>query len=202
MKEVEFDAQTHTYRVAGEIVPSVTQILSDLSIMKRLDPGILREASERGKLVHRAVELYNNRDLDEETLHPEFEPYIRAWKRFCADQLFEPLHNEIIIHSERWNYCGTLDTFGTWKQLRRRPPVMIDVKSGMADPVHGPQTAAYTDPLRDMGILTPKEHAMRAVVRLQPNGFYQLDQFYDPKDWSYFLAARSTHEFKARNGLI
>jgi hypothetical protein len=202
MREIEFDSETHTYRVGGAIVPGVTGILKDLSIMSRLDPGLLREASERGKFVHEAVRLYNLGDLDEESLHPSLEPYVRAWKRFCADHHYQPLHSETIIHSERWNYCGQLDTYGTWKQVRRRPPVMIDVKSGVADRVHGPQTAAYLEPLRDMGITGPKEVPNRAIVRLQPTGFYAVDHYNDPGDWSIFLAALTCYRFKQAAGLL
>jgi hypothetical protein len=202
MSEVEFDEAKHEYKVAGAIVPGVTRILGDLSAFKRLDPEMLAAASQRGKLVHRAVELYNNRDLDEASLHTDLEPYVRGWKRFCDDYQYEPIYNELRIHSERWNYCGTLDTMGTWKQLRRRPLVLIDVKTGIADPSHGPQLAAYVEPLRDMGMIPKGVYPQRAVVRLQPNGHYCVDSFLDPGDWSIFLAQLTTYRFKAQHGLL
>ncbi len=203
MTEVEFDEATHTYRVAGEIVPGVTSILSDLSAMKRLDPAMLAAAAERGKLVHKAVELFNRDDLDEESLDPALEPYLRAWKRFAHDRGYKPITNETIIYSDRWGYAGQFDTYGTIKATARRSPtVLIDVKSGVADPVHGPQTAAYLEPGRDMGLVGKLEIPLRMVVRLQPNGFYQVDEYRDPKDWSTFLAALTTYRFKEAQGLL
>jgi hypothetical protein len=202
MSEIEFDPAKHEYRVAGVIVPSVTRILGDLSMMKRLDPADLAAGAERGKLVHKAVELYNAEDLDEQSLHPSLEPYLRAWKRFCHDHGFEALHSESIVYSERWGYAGTLDTIGTWKQMRKRPLVLLDVKTGVRDPVHGPQTAAYVGAAKEMGLLDAKDNPQRACVYLQPNGYYQCDPCLEPSDWSIFQAALHCYHFKGRHGII
>jgi hypothetical protein len=202
MTEVMFDEASHTYTVAGVVVPSVTTILRDLSVMSRLPDGMLAEASVRGKLVHKAVELWNQNDLDEGSVHETLAPYLRAWKRFCADHKFECETAETLGYSERWQFAGTFDVLGTWKQLRRRPRVLIDVKSGDPDPSHGPQTAAYVQIAQEIGLLAKNEMPQRAVVRLQPNGFYQVDPMLDPADWSTFIAALTCYKFKQRNGLL
>ena len=202
MTEVLFDEATHTYTVAGVVVPSVTNILSDISVMKRMDPAWLADASLRGKMVHKAIELFNRGTLDEDDLDPMLEPYLRAWKRFCADHAFVPDQIESIIYSTRWEYAGTVDVVGSWKSLRRRTPVTIDVKSGVADPAHGPQTAAYTEPLREMGIIEGPVVPQRAVVRVQANGHYIVDHYQDAGDWSIFLAELTGYRFKERFGLL
>lgn len=202
MVPVVFDEATHTYRVAGVVVPSVTQILSDLSVMKRLDPAVLAEGRVRGRMVHHAVDLYNRKDLDEDSLDDSLKPYVTAWKRFCRDMEYEPEINEQILYSARWMFAGTPDTMGTWKQLRRRPKVLIDVKTGAQDPCHGPQTAAYVELLRENGLLKASELPQRAIVRLQPTGFYKVDPMMDPGDWSTFMAALVCHKFKERQGLL
>jgi hypothetical protein len=200
--EVEFDEAKHEYRVAGVLVPSVTKILGDLSMMKRLDPEMLADAAHRGRLVHMAVHYYNEDLLDESSVDPAIESYVRAWARFCRDYQYEPEINELVGYSEKWGYAGTPDTLGKWKQLRRRPRVLIDVKSGAADPVHGPQTAAYVEIAREAGLLEKHEMPQRAVVRLQANGFFQVDPMLDPADWSTFIAALTTYRFKERHGLL
>jgi len=203
MSEVEFDELTHTYLVAGVVVPGVTQILSDLSIFKRLDPAMVAAASERGKLVHEAVHLDNIDDLDENTVHESIEPYLRAWRRFRADRKFNPLHAETIIYSEKWNYAGTFDALGTWKVGRREVPVIVDVKTGLKDPCHGPQLAAYLEPARAMGMIDGTRNVPhRVVARLQATGFYEVDDYMDPMDLSIFMGALVCYNFKARNGLL
>lgn len=199
---VEFNEERHEYRVAGEIVPSVTQILADLSMMKRLDPERLADAANRGRLVHRAVHLYNMGDLDEDSLHQNLEPYVRGWKRFCDDHKYEPLVNETILFSERWNYAGTNDTYGTLKRGRKRMQALVDVKSGVEDPVHGPQLAGYIEPLKELGLVLKNEVPLRLIVRLQPNGFYQIDEYADPMDWATFMAALTCYKFKEKRGLL
>lgn len=202
MTEIEFDPDKHEYRVGGVLVPGVSQILADISVMKRLDPAMLAQGQARGKLVHYACELFDKGDLDEEDLDPSLEPYVRGWKRFRLDYKFTPIANETIIHSERWGYAGTVDRVGSWKQLRRFPLVTVDIKTGIADPCHGPQLAAYTEPLRDMGLIKKSEMPQRAVVRLQPNGHYVIDPYTDPGDWSVFLAELTGWKFKERHGLL
>ncbi len=198
---ITLDEDTHTYRADGVIVPSVTQILSDISTFKRMDPAWLVEAAYRGRMIHRCIELYNKGQLDEDDLDLVYRPYLTAWKRFCHDTKFVALHTETIIHSERWGYAGMCDEIGTWQSLRRRTMVTIDVKSGAKDPAHGPQTAAYAEPLRDMGLLEGK-HTQRCVVRVQADGFYGIDHFKDHADWPIFLACLTTHKFKVKHGLL
>jgi hypothetical protein len=79
---------------------------------------------------------------------------------------------------------------------------LIDVKSGVADPVHGPQTAAYLELLRENEIIAKADQPIRLIARLQPNGFYQTEEQRDPGDWSVFLAALTVFRFKERHGLL
>ena len=149
-----------------------------------------------------AVHYWNDGQLDETSVDERVEPYLRAWKRFCADFRYEPEVNEMIGYSEKWNFAGTFDTIGTWRQLRKRPRVLIDVKSGLPDPCHGPQTAAYVQLARENDLVDRTEMPQRAVVRLQPNGHYMVDPMMDPGDWATFVAALQCHNFKSRHGIL
>lgn len=202
MSELAFVEETHSYVYEGVLVPSVTKILGDLTIMKRLDPALLEAARDRGRRVHKAVHYFNEGNLDENTLDEADEPYLRAWKRFVADYGFEWSWGERALYSEKWGFAGTPDCAGSWKRLRRRPRVLLDVKSGVSDPVHGPQTAAYLELARENDMIDKRDQSDRAVVRLQPNGFYQVDPMLDPADWSTFMAALTCYRFKERNGLL
>lgn len=53
--EVEYNAEWHTYRIKGKIVPSVTQLLAD-DTYDTVDPLILDRARLKGELVHREIQ--------------------------------------------------------------------------------------------------------------------------------------------------
>ena len=194
------NVKDHLYKIDDERVPSVTQILADLSIFSRLDPAVIAAAAEDGRLVHRAVELFNRGDLDEDSLHASLVGYVTAWKRFVHDFQFHAILIEQIVWSDRWKFAGTLDVYGSWKPLRLRRAALVDVKSGLKDLCHGPQTAAYLEAGRERNTVT--RHAVdRVVVRLGINGFYEVDEYADPADWSYFQAALHVYRFQERAGL-
>jgi hypothetical protein len=50
-----YNEEWHTYRVNGEIVPSVTQLLKDNSY-DNVDKKILEKAAKRGTLIHKEIE--------------------------------------------------------------------------------------------------------------------------------------------------
>jgi len=199
---VQFNEDRHEYTVAGLIVPSVTQVLGDLTIMKRLDPALLKVARERGRRVHKACDLFDRGVLDEASLDEIDEPYVRAWKRFKQDHEFEWELGERPMSSEKWGYAGTPDAIGNWRQKRRRPRVLVERKTGAFDPVHGPQTAAYLQLLHEEDLVDRIDYVDRVAVYLQPNGFYQIERLQDEGDWSHFVAALTVHRFKDRHGLL
>ncbi len=202
--KIDFDEATHTYTRDGEKVPGVTEILGDLSVIKRMDPGWLAAARERGQMVHKAIEFYNLNDLDESSVDPSIKGYLSAWQRFVSDYQFKPLLVEKVVYSERWGYAGKFDLIGSWKLNRHRRLCLPDVKSGLKDPSHGPQTAAYVQAAVEMEILdelSKKDLPQRCAVRLQNDGFYHVDRFSDPMDWATFLAALTCFKFKQKYGI-
>jgi hypothetical protein len=81
---IEFDEPTHTYRVDGRIVPSVTQILGDTfpGVYAGIPEHTLLRRAQIGSAVHKAIELYLCRNLDENKLHPEVEPLFKSWRKW------------------------------------------------------------------------------------------------------------------------
>jgi hypothetical protein len=55
--EVEYIEDFHTYKLNGEIIPSVTQLLSDGSY-EGINKELLEYAQFRGSLVHKEIETY------------------------------------------------------------------------------------------------------------------------------------------------
>lgn len=189
---IEFDPDTHTYRVDGAVVPSVTQILAPLHDFAGIPADVLDNAADRGTAVHKATELYDLELLDEESLDDEVAAYLEGYRRFRADTGFEPERVETRVHSARYGYAGTLDRTG---RLGRRK-VLIDIKSGAQSPVTGPQTAAYQQALEEM---TGAKVSRRYGLYLSP-GDYRLVPYDERSDWHVFVSALSVFNFMRRHG--
>lgn len=92
--DVEFDEATHTYRVNGVVLPSVTTVMKPLSssFYEAVDAGTLSNAADRGTAVHQAIENFLEYGIED--ISPEHAGYFAAFKAFLADK------NPIIIATE------------------------------------------------------------------------------------------------------
>jgi hypothetical protein len=185
MSALQFDADTHTYRLNGAVVPSVTAILKpvspDFSMVKA---DVLEAAADRGRAVHRMVELLESDDLDLEGLHPDLLPYLDQYMKFKATTGFQWEASEVMGGSERYGYAGTMDMLGSIGGRR----LLVDIKTSAAIPKSvGPQTAAYAE-------LIGQPKIQRAVLHLRPEKF-AFTECNGTSDWAVFLACLSIHKF-------
>lgn len=182
---LRFDAETHTYWHGEHRVPSVTQVLgamTDLDEIRRLRPGVIEHASERGDAVHYGCELYDQGRLDWDTVGDEIRPYIEAWVKFRAETGFVPDAIEERVFHPVHKYAGTLDRRGTLHGV----PSIVDIKCVAAMyPTTGLQTAAYAKAIEAAAPGTPQ--FARAAVQLLPTGQYKLHVYADRADWPTFL---------------
>ena len=195
-----FDDAAHCYRFAGAVVPSVTQILKPLYDFGSIDPSVLIAKAAIGTDVHRAAELLDNDDLDEESddgraaLAP-IAGYLSGYKRFKADKRPVVTENETRLYHPIHRYAGTIDRRyeiegETWD---------VDLKSTVnMSPIVGIQTAAYSEMFKANG---HKAKARRGALQLFPDGKYKLWEFKDPADFSVFLSLLTIQRFKERNKL-
>lgn len=190
---VEFDAATHTYRQAGLVVPSVTEILRPLTDFGRIPPEVLAAKADLGTRVHLACQLHDEDDLDEASVEPDVAPYLAGYRKFLAETRAQVVLNEQIVFHAGFNYCGTLDRVMQMDRLRW----LVDLKTCFTTPMSaGPQTAAY------MRALDVPEHSLvhrRAALRLRPDGTYRLDPLDNANDWSTFLACLTLRSFKEQH---
>lgn len=182
-----FDDSTHTYRIDGVAVPSVTQVLqlAGLSDPSKYPPG----AAERGTYVHIGTALYDRDDLNEDVLDDDKRGYIAAWAKFRADSEFEIDAIEARRCSETRRFAGTIDRLGIWNGWH----TIIDIKSGQPEPWHALQTMGYA-------ILIGGATMERYAVYLRPNGSYKLVCHKEESDRGVFLGALSVAQFKIKNG--
>lgn len=178
-----FDSATHTYRLNGARLPSVTQILSPYSSLEFVDRDLLERAAAFGTHVHEACHLFSQDALDRESLDSELAPYVDAWAAFLEDTGAVVLLSEQRVVSEQYGYAGTLDAIVWWGKSKR----LIDIKSSTGVPkTVGPQTAGYAQAYREQ---TGEPIRDRYCVQLKPDGTYRSHKLSDPADWSIFLSA-------------
>ena len=173
---------SHTYRVNGMIVPGVTQVLAQIETYAGIPPSTLEYARERGQAVHLATQLWDEGDLDTQTLDPVVGPYLSAWIQFLADTGFGVTEIETRVYSDYPRYCGTLDRVG----FLQGDHCVIDIKAVAAiSPLTGLQTAAYAGAWRtDKRMKLPR----RAAVQLRPDGTYRWEEHSDKTDLSVFIS--------------
>jgi hypothetical protein len=187
----EFDETSHTYRLNGVVLPSVTQLLKPIGPdFSMVPPDVLERKRQLGTAVHLACELDDNDELDE--IDDALVPYVLAWQLFKAQTGVEILLNERRLHHPVLRYAGTLD-----RLVSMRGAVwMLDIKTA-ADPVpsYGAQLAAYVELIH----ATEGDASLpirRGTVHLRDDGTYRLAEFKNPNDKAAFMACLSLHQWK------
>lgn len=182
-----FDEATHTYRLLGAVVPSVTQILRPLVDLSGIPSHVLEAKRQLGQDVHYACQLLDENDLDEDSVEQRIEPYLQAYRKFKADTGAIVLQNEMRVAEPLLMFAGTLDRVmqingAAW---------LVDLKTCISTPMSvGPQTAGYMRALGDTGV------THRGALRLRADGSYRLDSLTSPNDWSAFMACLTLLRFK------
>ena len=136
-----FDEVTHTYRVDGRVVASVTQILGAVfpNIYAGIPAEILARKAALGTAVHKMIELFMLGTMDWTTMHPSVEPYFESWFEWWARHELptDNLKTENQFYSVAGDYCGTVDL-----EVVGFMPIDWKITSNKM-PTHGLQLAGY-----------------------------------------------------------
>lgn len=181
-----FDATTHTYKIDGGAVPSVTQVLSDLL------PGW--QASEwylqRGTAVHACCAMIARGVAF--THDPAIDGQVMACRRFFREVRPRVLvgTTERSLFSTRYKFGGTMDLAA----LIGKDRTIIDWKAsfGAALPY---QLAAYSILYQEVfrGCVINRG----VGVQLNEDGTYKMSQVYDLRNYKYgFLALLSAYKIR------
>jgi hypothetical protein len=123
--DFEYDDDKHQYRLAGVVLPGVSTILTPIVDFGDAPMDKVRAAAVRGKHVHKACELWDAGDLDEDALDPVLVPYLAGWKAFRRDFGCQWDACEIPEYHPVHHYGGTPDRRGHWKKKR----ILVDLKA-------------------------------------------------------------------------
>lgn len=179
--DLTFDEATHTYRISGKKVPSVSRIMDALQSWEGIPKAVLEAAAEFGRHVHEACHFDNMGTLDYDALDPQLRPYVDAWRNFLRDFKAIVVASEVMVACDTvyHRYAGRLDAI-----VRiGRDLWLIDIKSTSTIPrTVGPQTAAYKHAHGDRKL-------KRRVVLLKDGGKYESKILNDPADFRNFEGA-------------
>lgn len=195
---IEFDEETHSYRMDGKPACGVTkplELLYDFRFVKEED---LERARDLGKKVHKTIELFEDGTLVRSSLHETLEKHLLQWERFKADFGYIPAAFEVFVASRKWGYCGQMDSHGILLPTNDTPEceLLLDVKTGLDYMAHELQTAGYKEAAVEMGILTDK--AKRASLYLDEDS-YSLKWHNHPLDRAAFLSSLTIHHRRQHN---
>lgn len=134
-------SEDHKYSVDGKPFLGVTTILKDEGFINC--DWYTEQARIRGDYVHKATQFIDCGTLDESTIDPIIEPYLRAYESFLNSMCPEYLYTEFKVCDPLLRWAGTLDRAGYFGDK----PFILDIKSGLIQPWTRLQTAAYIDGL-------------------------------------------------------
>lgn len=190
---IEFDRDEHRYSVNGYEYAGVTATMTAAGLW--FFPAD-ESAMGRGRRVHRATELHDQRRLDESTVDESEIGYLEAWKLFLLETKFRPDMNyvEFVVQNDVLKFAGRCDRRGNLPGENK--PVYVDLKTGDIHPATAVQLSAYAACDKGIGI--------RMAVGLSSNGTYRckifpMAEFFT--DLQTFQAALTVARWKKRMGI-
>ena len=193
---LRFDPAEHRYWLGERELPSVTRIIAPLVSFDGIPESVLTFAAERGRAVHRATELWDDDDLDIESLDPALLGYLTAWQRFRRET------GAVILQSERPRGSAALGFAGTPDRVAQLPTLgdrvwLLDIKTALT--LHdwmGVQLAGYKLLVEGAGGTTVDAVG---VVQLRANGTYVLMEYGAPDDARCFLGLLAVHHWRSKH---
>lgn len=200
-----FTSDGHLYHYDGQVVPSVTSILSPLTNYSAVPPAVLQAASDFGTAVHMAAEMDDNGYLDESTVDAALVPYLDAWRKFSADHAVQWQLIERPLYHSTLRYAGTPDRVG----LVDGVSTVLDIKTtAQLYPSVGPQLAAYKDACYHdhrtdhfAELAKAAKPVQRMAVQLKGDGTYSKKVYTDPTDWPVFVSLLTLRTWCARHSI-
>lgn len=113
---LEFKEDTHTYSIDGVVLPSVTQIISEIMPNKyaNVNRRVLNKKAKFGTEGHKIIECLNVSDLESAKNHvrtienKSLEICLREYLRLISKHNIKPYIHEVSVHYG-YIYAGTLD---------------------------------------------------------------------------------------------
>lgn len=188
---LEFDDPTHTYRLDGLIIPSVSAIMAPLSRAKYsgISERTLERAADKGTAVHNSIENWIKFGIED--IPSEHIGYFKAFQDWW--DRFKPVvvGSEIRICHPLMRYGGTADLVAYIEDEL----TLVDYKSTyvVSDMTCGVQLEAYAQALASMGIKVQR----KKILHLKKDGQYVFLNYpaNDMARWRVFGALKTVYDY-------
>ena len=187
---VTLDQATHTYTVDGRIVPGVSDIL-DAAGLTRGMAFVSDYALDRGREVHRAIELYLKGEADDYDFDPIVVPRLnafRVWREAMGDRL-QPLDIEVPRAHPALGFAGQPDLVAMFDGVR----TVCEWKNGTEHYANRIQAAGYailTGATGRLGLYLTADRPAKPVP------------WTDRQDVGIFQSALTLYRVRERHGLL
>lgn len=191
LPELTFEETSHTYRLDGLIIPSVTTLMKPLSeaYYGGIDAKVLNRAADRGTSVHSAIDLYCRFGIID--IEPELEGYFEAFKAWFKDYDVKPYATETRTYNKSLLYAGTVDMSCS----ERGVDTLADFKTtaGFSAMLCGVQLEAYDRAQESHGV----KYQNRAIIQLKNDGTYCRHTDFPPRTecWRVFTSLLNVSGF-------
>jgi hypothetical protein len=187
--------EDHTYWVDNVRIPGVHDVMEHMGICGGWGSKF---HLDRGSAVHKAIELYEKGELDEETVDPiHVAPYLAKYREFKEKSGWISGWHEKVVYSEILRVAGTPDASGTIQEGPYKGHTLIDIKVGQPEDWHGVQLAAY-DIIEDFDQTHRDEPGGRGRlgVYLRPPESTIIRHFEEKNDYKIFMSALNVLNWK------
>ena len=194
LPELTFEEDSHTYRLDGLIIPSVTTLMKPLSqaYYGGIDAKVLGQAADRGSAVHSAIDLYSKYGVID--IEPELEGYFEAFRAWAKDFEVKPYATETRTYNRSLLYAGTVDMSCSEKGV----DTLADFKTtaSFSPMLCGVQLEAYDRAQESHGV----KYQNRVIIQLKKDGTYRRHTDFHPRAecWRVFTSLLNVSGFIAK----
>lgn len=191
LPELSFEDGTHTYKLNGIEIPSVTTVMGLLSQHEymNIDEKTLENAANRGTAVHEAIEIfakYGVIDLDN-----EFMGYMNGFREWWQANHPEVIGSELRTYHRLQLYAGTVDMVA----VIDGKVTLIDFKTTarLIEKNCRVQLEAYRQALDSHGIKIER----KMILHLRKDGRWEAPEYpnKDAEAWRVFGSLKCIHDF-------
>lgn len=221
--ELDFylEPDSHAYTLKGTRVPACTVTLElARPSLSAIPQAVLAKATQRGRDVHKAIELYCKKDLDKRTLSQEVKQRLNQWEYFMEHwkvsvpfieipQTADPLVRLLLLDKAAlvevplvhpvWQFGVTPDIGFCYVE---GVPSLVEVKATSAhNKATALQTAAQKETINYIfkGFIPPIER--RYGVRLTGIGKPDVRLYDQTSDWAMYTSFLNVYNWRAKEDL-
>lgn len=186
-----FDDPTHTYRLDGLVIPSVSAIMEPLSKAKysRISEKTLDRAACKGTSVHNSIENWIKFEIED--VPPEYKGYFDAFLKWWERYQPAVIGSEVRLCHRIMRYGGTGDLVAYINGHLN----LVDFKTTytISNMTCGVQLEGYAQALASMGVKVERKH----ILHLTKDGRFDFREYpiNDQARWRVFGALKTVYDY-------